>query len=162
MSFGTPKGRARMPAVTMAVPPPPPMPTTASRSVAAGSEGGEGLGHGGDGGAAVVGGGDRRARRCRVSIVGARVPTSTTRGAAGLADARGEEGELLALGVGGADDVDMAHRAVQQPSASAIRALCGEGSLPVCRSPGALLVACAAGLPARKQDCFRFETTVSY
>ena len=33
ISFGTPKGSSRMPAVTIEVPPPPPMPTIAARSL---------------------------------------------------------------------------------------------------------------------------------
>ena len=51
-----------------------------------------------------------------VATVGARVPRSTVRGlAAGVGDPRGEERELGALGVRGADDVDVAHRCMASP-----------------------------------------------
>ena len=60
MSFGMPKGSARMPAVTIEVPPPPPMPTMRGDVVAAcATKRGEGLAHAGDRGAAVVEAEDR-------------------------------------------------------------------------------------------------------
>ena len=121
MILGRPSGSARMPAVTIDVPPPPPMPmmpamssrvamkrakaaamaaTAAPRSLDAERVAG-----------AVgmmrrdFGCGDIRPRwSARV------VPTSTQhRRAAGGRDPLGEKGEFLALGVGGADDVDPLH-----------------------------------------------------
>ena len=79
MSLGTPKGRARMPAVTMAVPPPPPIPMTASRSLRVGRNAAKASAMAvtavprssvaGMAGAAMSG-----------AMAGARVPTSTRRG----------------------------------------------------------------------------------
>ena len=111
-----------MPAVTIEVPPPPPMPTMPAMSSRRVTKTGEGLGHVADGGAAIVGAestaSHRRDDMPRQSLhaistahFGALIPTSTTSGVPPAAvDALGEIGELLALGVRRADDVDALHR----------------------------------------------------
>ena len=129
-----------------------------------GSQAAKRLGHGGDGGAAVVGLGDGGGGDVGGDRSGARVPTSTISGAPPASRMRcGEEGELLALGVRSADDVDLAHVArtdCRRREGALSRAV---GFLPVGRSgPAFFLRFTRRSEPARKRDCFRFETTVSY
>ena len=109
-----------MPAVTIDVPPPPPMPTTPPISSREARYAREGLAHGGDRAAAIFGldrrvgaagmeGGHLPRRHARFNPRRACPDIDDQRVAARLAYTLGEIGKLLALCVGGADDIDALH-----------------------------------------------------